>query len=198
MTCLTSTPPSLVLEWNTLGEHFLQPLRLSLFLLLLKSSVGRSASTHFRVELGSRCVPTKLFFLSRQILFQEKQAKESKQQRQAGSGTAPAVVKGGPGRGEGQPLAQVIPLPGHLLQLEQHRLHVLPREDAVDLRVAGRRRGGWGGRTCGCQHVTGARRVCVCVGGGGGGCWGGVQPPRYSLKASIAWRRLVVLGSRRM
>ena len=68
--------------------------------------------------------------------------KKTRQKKQASSGTVPAVVEGGPGRGEGQPLAQVVPLPGHLLQLEQHRLHVLPGVAAVDLRVAGRRRGG--------------------------------------------------------
>lgn len=51
--------------------------------------------------------------------------------------TVPAVIEGGPGRGQGQALAQLVPLPSHVPQLEQHRLHLLAHLVAVQ--VGGRR-----------------------------------------------------------
>lgn len=67
--------------------------------------------------------------------------------------TVPAVIEGGSGRREGQTLTELVPLAGHMSQLEQDRLHLLVHLVAVHL--DGRGGGGLTGRTCVSQHVTG-------------------------------------------
>lgn len=63
-------------------------------------------------------------------------------------GFAPAVVEGGPGRCQRETLAELIPLPGHLAELEQDGVQVVTGWPVV---VDGR---GWGG----CFTVNG--RTC--------------------------------------
>ena len=43
----------------------------------------------------------------------------------------PAVVEGGPGRRQRQALAQLVPFPGHLAELEEHGVQVVPRRPVV-------------------------------------------------------------------
>ena len=52
----------------------------------------------------------------------------------------PAVVEGGPGRRQRQALAQLVPLPGHLTELEEHGVQVVARRPVVV--HGGRGRGG--------------------------------------------------------
>lgn len=61
-------------------------------------------------------------------------------------GTVPAVIEGGSRRGESQTFAQLVPLTGHVSELEQDRLHLLVHLVAVH--VGRRRGGGLSGRTC--------------------------------------------------
>ena len=71
------------------------------------------------------------------------------------TGFAPAVVEGGPGRCQRQALAELVPLPGHLAELEQDGVQVVAGWPVV---VDG---WGWGrrftvnGRTCDSEHITG-------------------------------------------
>lgn len=61
---------------------------------------------------------------------------------------SPAVVKSGARRRQSQPLAELIPLPGHLAQLEEDGVQAVAGRPVV---VDGRRRGGRlavDGRTC--------------------------------------------------
>lgn len=67
---------------------------------------------------------------------------------------APAVVEGGPRRCQRQTLAELIPLPGHLTELEQDGVQVVTGWPVV---IDG---WGWGGRftvnrrTCNSEHIT--------------------------------------------
>ena len=68
----------------------------------------------------------------------------------------PAVIEGGTGRGEGQALSELVPLTGHLPQLEQHGLQALGGRPLVLERRRGRG-GGFARRTCRSQDVTGGK-----------------------------------------
>lgn len=78
----------------------------------------------------------------------------------ARTGFAPAVVEGGPGRCQRQTLAELVPLPGHLAELEQDCVQVVAGWPVV---VDG---WGWGGRftvngrSCDSEHITGGWDHC--------------------------------------
>ncbi len=71
------------------------------------------------------------------------------------TGLAPAVVEGGPRRSQRQTLTELVPLPGHLAELEQDGVQVVAGWAVVV--------DGWGwrgcftvnGRTCQSEHITG-------------------------------------------
>lgn len=72
-----------------------------------------------------------------------------------GRRSVPAVVEGGPGRCQRQTLAELVPLPGDLAELEQDGVQVVAGRPVV---VDG---GGRGGRlavdrrACGSEHIRG-------------------------------------------
>lgn len=77
-----------------------------------------------------------------------------------GRGSVPAVVEGGPGRCQRQTLAELIPLPGHLAQLEQDSVQAVAGLPVV---VDGWGRGGRlavHGRACNGVHI---RSVCIVL-----------------------------------
>lgn len=117
----------------------------------------RNDGSHLKKKKKKVFIASELFMRFSQTQVLPKGARNSRNNLAARKQLSPAVVEGGPRWRQRQALSELVPLPGHLAELEEDGVQVVAGWPVV---IDGR---GWGGRlavngrTCGVQHIVRGR-----------------------------------------